>query len=527
MDRLRPRSACADAVARTFHPPQTLAPSGTPGSRYSTRYGRCGSPALASRQSRRAQEGRKLCHEAARQSGDGGQDRRPSGETSPATLPTGCPTEEPRWAEAVRPQDEDVPGAELLEAGLNQTAESCEEPSVEEDESPNSRRPAPPAARGLSHGFATGRGQRLMQAELAKSSSSPVAKEKEPAKMSHTSPAPAPRTARAPLGLARPPLSPATPCQADEGISANAASLEPGSLNKGSGQRSVPGSELRAADSGSRDASSTGASRPASPSTHVSEESGAASTAQPGDSTGQRTSWPSQARSTPTVPLEKAYAVYIPSLEGSVPFNEREMQAQAAVPVLSERSPRYQSVAAASKQASKEPVPTRSSTPTSPRRTKKVLAQPLSSPAGPKSPRRPSPVTELQAPKAEISASSSCAASVAGEEGIPSGSASARAAGTAWTKRFELVKSRGRSSSPPARDKLESWRAGHIPPDCIIKRRRQKKGPKEKLLILPFLACEDDPRFSHLFETLEAKQPEILSESLANLRGLFSGVRVG
>eukprot|EP00439_Symbiodinium_sp_Y106_P017930 s1737_g2.t1 len=115
MDRLRPRSACADAVARTFHPPQTLAPSGTPGSRYSTRYGRCGSPALASRQSRRAQEGRKLCHEAARQSGDGGQDRRPSGETSPATLPTGCPTEEPRWAEAVRPQDEDVPGAELLE----------------------------------------------------------------------------------------------------------------------------------------------------------------------------------------------------------------------------------------------------------------------------------------------------------------------------------------------------------------------------------------------------------------------------
>eukprot|EP00439_Symbiodinium_sp_Y106_P031467 s1737_g3.t1 len=406
-------------------------------------------------------------------------------------------------------------GGTMVHAGLNQTAESCEEPSVEEDESPNSRRPAPPAARGLSHGFATGRGQRLMQAELAKSSSSPVAKEKEPAKMSHTSPAPAPRTARAPLGLARPPLSPATPCQADEGISANAASLEPGSLNKGSGQRSVPGSELRAADSGSRDASSTGASRPASPSTHVSEESGAASTAQPGDSTGQRTSWPSQARSTPTVPLEKAYAVYIPSLEGSVPFNEREMQAQAAVPVLSERSPRYQSVAAASKQASKEPVPTRSSTPTSPRRTKKVLAQPLSSPAGPKSPRRPSPVTELQAPKAEISASSSCAASVAGEEGIPSGSASARAAGTAWTKRFELVKSRGRSSSPPARDKLESWRAGHIPPDCIIKRRRQKKGPKEKLLILPFLACEDDPRFSHLFETLEAKQPEILSESLA------------
>lgn len=515
MDRLRPRSACTDAVARTFHPPQTLAPSGTPGSRYSTRYGRCGSPALASRQSRRAQEGRKLCHEAARQSGDARQDRRPSGSASPATLPGGGGlTEEPRWA--VRPQDQDAPAADELEAGFNQGAEACDEPSVaEEDESPNSRRPpAPPAARGQSHGFATGRGQRLMQAELAKSSSSPVAQEKESAKMSHTSPAPTPQTARAPVALARPPLSPATPCQADEGISAKAASAP-------------ESSEPRIAESGSHDASSIAASRPASPSTHVSEEeSGAGGTvAQSGDSLGQSTSWPSQPRSTPAVTLEKAYAVYLPSLEGCVPFNEREMEAQAAVPVVSERSPRYQSVAAASKQASKEPVPTRSSTPTSPRRTKKVLVQPVVSSPGPKSPRRPSPVTELRAPKAETVASSS-AASAAGEEGLPSGSASARAAGTAWTKRFELVKSRGRSSSPPAREKLESWRAGHIPPDCVIKRRRQKKGPKEKLLILPFLACEDDPRFSHLFETLEAK-PQILSESLANLRGLFSGVRVG
>ncbi|CAJ1354462.1 unnamed protein product, partial [Effrenium voratum] len=76
--------------------------------------------------------------------------------------------------------------------------------------------------------------------------------------------------------------------------------------------------------------------------------------------------------------------------------------------------------------------------------------------------------------------------------------------GQLFQARFTNVKRRGRSLSPPAREHATaSWRGpDHIPVTCVIKRRRQKKGPKEKLLILPFVASEADTRFSHLFETL-------------------------
>lgn len=93
-------------------------------------------------------------------------------------------------------------------------------------------------------------------------------------------------------------------------------------------------------------------------------------------------------------------------------------------------------------------------------------------------------------------------------------------------KRFAHVLSqRSRSSTPTKRE--GSWRGPeHLPVDCVIRRsRRGRKGPKEKLLILPCLCSLDDPRFRHLFETLEANQPELLSESILNLHG-FSGVRV-
>ena len=94
-------------------------------------------------------------------------------------------------------------------------------------------------------------------------------------------------------------------------------------------------------------------------------------------------------------------------------------------------------------------------------------------------------------------------------------------------KRFAHVwNQRGsRSLTPTKRE--GSWRGPeHLPVDCVIRRsRRGRKGPKEKLLILPCLCSLDDPRFRHLFETLEANQPELLSESILNLHG-FSGVRV-
>ena len=42
---------------------------------------------------------------------------------------------------------------------------------------------------------------------------------------------------------------------------------------------------------------------------------------------------------------------------------------------------------------------------------------------------------------------------------------------------------------------------------------------QEKLLVLPCLANLDDPRFQHLFETLEAEQPDLMSESMLHLQG--------
>lgn len=45
-----------------------------------------------------------------------------------------------------------------------------------------------------------------------------------------------------------------------------------------------------------------------------------------------------------------------------------------------------------------------------------------------------------------------------------------------------------------------SWRApGHVPVDCVI--RRRKKRTKELRLALPFPVPKDDPRFRHLIET--------------------------
>lgn len=58
----------------------------------------------------------------------------------------------------------------------------------------------------------------------------------------------------------------------------------------------------------------------------------------------------------------------------------------------------------------------------------------------------------------------------------------------------------------------------------VIKRKRHKKGPKEKLLIVPFTANMDDARFQHLFETLEVES-DLMSEHLSNLHG-FSGMRL-
>ena len=88
--------------------------------------------------------------------------------------------------------------------------------------------------------------------------------------------------------------------------------------------------------------------------------------------------------------------------------------------------------------------------------------------------------------------------------------------GRSMEPRFANVKRRGRSFTPPKAGALESWRCDHQAVECVIRRRR-RKGPKEKLLILPCLATLDDPRFQHLFETLEAEQPDLMSESMLHL----------
>lgn len=93
-----------------------------------------------------------------------------------------------------------------------------------------------------------------------------------------------------------------------------------------------------------------------------------------------------------------------------------------------------------------------------------------------------------------------------------------------WTSRFAHIAAaltqRGRSLTPPRRQAPgDSWRPEHLPVECLIRCRRKKKGPKEKLLVLPCLANLDDPRFQHLFETLEAEQPDLMSESMLHLQG--------
>lgn len=92
----------------------------------------------------------------------------------------------------------------------------------------------------------------------------------------------------------------------------------------------------------------------------------------------------------------------------------------------------------------------------------------------------------------------------------------------AWPSRFAhiaVATRRGRSVTPPRQAPGESWRPEHLPVECLIRCRRRKKGPKEKLLVLPCLANLDDPRFQHLFETLEAEQPDLMSESMLHLQG--------
>lgn len=93
---------------------------------------------------------------------------------------------------------------------------------------------------------------------------------------------------------------------------------------------------------------------------------------------------------------------------------------------------------------------------------------------------------------------------------------------SAWMPtRFANVRREGRSSTPPRREKDQSWRPDHIPVTCVIKRSRHRKGPKEKLLLLPFSANQEDPRFRHLWETLDAEQ-DLMSEQLNHLQRFVS-----
>eukprot|EP00931_Biecheleriopsis_adriatica_P061672 TRINITY_DN37094_c0_g1_i1.p1 TRINITY_DN37094_c0_g1~~TRINITY_DN37094_c0_g1_i1.p1 ORF type:complete len:643 (-),score=87.34 TRINITY_DN37094_c0_g1_i1:111-2039(-) len=79
--------------------------------------------------------------------------------------------------------------------------------------------------------------------------------------------------------------------------------------------------------------------------------------------------------------------------------------------------------------------------------------------------------------------------------------------------RFIDVKRQGRSSSPPLHEGRQTWRvAGHVSPECVIPRNR-RRGNKEKLLALPFPLCEEDPRLTHLIDTLESAPIEFFQES--------------
>ena len=70
----------------------------------------------------------------------------------------------------------------------------------------------------------------------------------------------------------------------------------------------------------------------------------------------------------------------------------------------------------------------------------------------------------------------------------------------------------GRSVSPPEHRPLER-RERHVRGSGFMRRRERKQ--KEKLLILPFSAKRDDPRFQHLSETLRV-EPEWVTGILAS-----------
>mmetsp|Transcript_61687 Transcript_61687/g.144706 ORF Transcript_61687/g.144706 Transcript_61687/m.144706 type:complete len:541 (+) Transcript_61687:64-1686(+) len=534
MDRLRPSSACSDAIVKGPHPPQTLAPGGSSTSRYGKRYGRCGSPALAARHSRLAQEGRRACHQAVRQLEGSPEDLELCGNAATPPAPVaiakgGSLVEEvPRWAQAVK-QREDGQAASNLEA--TPRPEVNEETMLPEDDSPTSfQRPAPPHG-SKSRSLANGRAVHLLQTAQKGNLPSPSAKDKAQGSCSESTSGQA-ATARGGRAGAMPPVLPGstrastasrpspaalTPSPAAEAMTALSTSqpTNEGSTNPSAVFTTRPpavDSQISGIDlqnEGPQFSVSSSPQRPDSPSTHASDDFGPSCSSghTQGDEWVRADSWQSHTRSAPVDPPAKepvSYSIFIPSL-----LDDPGGSSQAE-PSLPSRTAQTQ--ASSGGQAA-------TWTSASPRRGKKGPPHPPSSPAPAKSPRKSS--AELHIPKGEVSVASSRSASAAEEE-VP-----ISISGPATWSRFEHVKSRGRSQSPPPREIHESWRAGHVPPDCVIKRRRTKKGPKEKLLVLPFLALEADSRFSHLFDTLEAKQPEILSETVTNLRGLFSGVRVG
>ncbi|CAJ1374964.1 unnamed protein product [Effrenium voratum] len=471
------------------------------GSRCMRGFSRCGSPALAARQSRLAQEAKRLCHLAASEDCD----VKGTATCPPTLLPDkGTWTEEERgrWAEAVQWEAE----GQHYNAGLDDEGPWPDERGLRCPTAQLVQGPAPPAS-VKAHKFASGRAMALLQAARSTSNSpSPMSKAalevendryEVPDRPTSRSSGRFSVTERSVLERASAPRSKA---RAKVTLLAN-EDLPPHGVSR----LSVPDAPHGVQKTVSREirdihTSSTTSTRPASPSHE-----------EPGEKIGPSPrSVPSEAARPGTEPGE--------ALKVSLPLTLWESTDQHG---------RSRSRNVKVDRPSTSPSPT-------PRSAKEENTDP-SSPPQLRIPRKaappPSPASAVSGLSPSPRLRSTCGTS---REASMSRAASPEPEVTSLTHRGQLfqarftnVKRRGRSLSPPAREHATaSWRGpDHIPVTCVIKRRRQKKGPKEKLLILPFVASEADTRFSHLFETLEAKQPDLMLEGLLN-HGPFSCARV-
>lgn len=484
---------------------------------------RCGSPALATRRSRLAQEGRRLCHEAANGSY---KDAEP---------------ESPRWAETVNasPEGQAVPGKlESAPSDERLPPNNSSSPSpADDDDEPSSRgrpikeRPAAPSM-VRAHRHAAGRAMALLQAAAA-----PIPRGGSNNNNNGNDSVPE-------QSVSREPVSPKLAL----GRFHNSNNSQNGSLQTGAASASRRSNN--SPSTAEADEAATRVSTPQSFSRPKAFSLGSASAPQrvppsgtalqPSSSdTGPSTAAPPQTAPGLVIPQgHEAFWRHAPSIGIRALASSSVQEAPVLVPTQppprtaptkpSRRRSALSSRAAEDNTKLQSVKPALSLTPAQ----RSLLVPPPQDVQG----RSNSPKPALETPSTQAlgsggtlparpTARSSSKRSNIPDPRLVATSCSPQAEAThevdvaeevspPLPSRFEFVRRRGRSPTPPKRDasKGGSWRADdYQAPAAVIRTRKKGSAPKEKIYSLPFALLEEDPRFGHIWNVLETASAEFLA----------------